>query len=57
MYNDPEHWRQRAQEARELAHKLSDLQSRAAMLEIAEQYERLVERAVERLLQPSRTSG
>jgi len=50
-YNDPEHWRQRAKEARQLALKMADPVGRSAMLEIADRYERLAVRAIERLAQ------
>lgn len=49
LHNDPEHWRLRAEEARDMAVKMTDLKGKAAMLEIAERYERLAMRAVERL--------
>ena len=45
LYNDPEHWRKRAEEARELAHKMTDPVGKSAMLEIAENYEQLAEQA------------
>jgi len=51
LYNDPEHWRQRAKEARQLALKMADPVGRSAMLEIADRYERLAVRAIERLAQ------
>jgi hypothetical protein len=38
---DPAHWRTRADEARILAKELDDLESRDAMLRMAEDYERL----------------
>jgi hypothetical protein len=49
LYNDPEHWRDRAAEARALAEKMTDVVGKQAMIEIAEKYERLAARAVERL--------
>jgi hypothetical protein len=51
LYNDPEHWRERAAEARALADKMTDPIGKKAMLDIAEKYERLAARAVERLAQ------
>jgi hypothetical protein len=48
-YNDPEHWHQRAAEARELADKITDPEGKKGMLEIAEKYEHLASRAVERV--------
>jgi hypothetical protein len=47
-YNDAEHWRQRAKEARAMAESLNDPQSKEAMLRIAHDYERLAERAEQR---------
>jgi hypothetical protein len=43
--NDPVHWRKRAEEARRLADQISDLQAKAAVLRIAEDYELLAKRA------------
>jgi hypothetical protein len=51
LYNDPEHWRERAMEARALAEKMTDVLGKNAMMEIAEKYERLAARAFERLAQ------
>jgi hypothetical protein len=53
LYNDPEHWRARAQDARLLAEKITDEIGRKAMLEIAEKYEDLAARAVQRLIERS----
>jgi hypothetical protein len=44
-FNDPNHWLKRAAEARAMADHLNDLEAKAAMLRIAEDYERLAERA------------
>ena len=49
VYNNPEHWRTRANEARELAAKMTDIPGRARMLSIADDYEKVVGRAVQRL--------
>ena len=49
LSDDPEHWRQRAAEARELAKQEHDPVSRAMILQMAEEYERLAERIVIRL--------
>jgi hypothetical protein len=46
--NDPEHWLQRAEEARSIADQINDPQSKEAMLRIANDYERLAERAKQR---------
>jgi hypothetical protein len=39
--NDPVHWRRRAAETRSIADQLDDPAAKKAMLEIAEQYERI----------------
>jgi hypothetical protein len=39
--NDPAHWGQRAQEARQIADQLDDPIAKQEMLEIAEHYEQL----------------
>ena len=44
-FGSPEHWRQRAKEARALAEKLSDAEAKKAMLRVAEGYELVAERA------------
>jgi hypothetical protein len=41
MKDDPEHWRQRAQESRAIADQLDDPAAKQTMLEIAEAYEQL----------------
>ena len=41
--SDPEHWRTRAEEARILAKEMNDSESKAAVLRIAEDYERLAQ--------------
>jgi hypothetical protein len=48
VFNGPEHWRQRAEEARRMAELMSDIPSKEAMLRVAEDYERLAKRAEER---------
>jgi hypothetical protein len=45
LFDDPKHWRGRAEEARVLAEQMSDSASREMMLGIAKDYERLAERA------------
>jgi hypothetical protein len=47
-FNDPEHWRKRAAEARALAETFTDKQARERMLEVAAGYERLARLAEER---------
>jgi hypothetical protein len=44
--NDPEHWRNRAEEARTLADQMSDEASKQTMLRTAADYRRPAERAV-----------
>ena len=45
LVHDAEHWRKRAEEARTLADRLTDLESRRVMLEIAKSYDELAARA------------
>jgi hypothetical protein len=45
--DDPKHWRLRAEEARVCAELIGDPESRRAMLEIADQYERIAKRTEE----------
>jgi hypothetical protein len=47
LLNNPEHWRNRAGEARRIAQELDDAEQRKSMLEIAEAYDRIAERAKE----------
>jgi hypothetical protein len=46
--DDPEHWRERAEEARHVAGQMSDPVTREAMLRIAADYEGLAEHAQRR---------
>jgi len=46
--NDPDHWRQRAEEMRNLAASILDLEARATLLKIADDYEKLAKRAAQR---------
>jgi hypothetical protein len=43
--NDPNHWRERAEEARTLAELMNDETSKQMMLRMATDYEKLAERA------------
>jgi hypothetical protein len=56
LYNDAEHWRKRAKEARALAEKMSDAVNKKAMMEVAEKYDDVAARAAERLAQRTRQS-
>jgi hypothetical protein len=49
LMNNPQHWRDRAEEARVNAEQMSDPDSKRMMLEIADGYMRLAERAERRL--------
>jgi len=46
--NNEDHWRERAKEARALAEKMDDAQTKRTMLDIAESYDRLADRAKQR---------
>ncbi len=48
LINDADRWRRRAEEARALAGKLNGEQARAAMLGVADDYEKLARRAERR---------
>jgi hypothetical protein len=48
LINDPQHWRDRAEEARAHADEMNDPEAKRQMLEIARGYDRLAERAEER---------
>ena len=49
VFNDPEHWWARALEARALADKMADTEGRSRMISIAQEYDRLADRATARL--------
>jgi hypothetical protein len=49
LHNDPERWRKRAKEVRALAEKMTDAVSKKAMMEVAEKYDEVPARAIERL--------
>ena len=46
--NDPEYWRKRAEEARAIAVQMTDSHTKAVMLGIAQDYEKLAVRAEHR---------
>jgi hypothetical protein len=50
-FNDPTHWRDRADEARAVADPLTDPEARRMMFEIAADYDKLATRACERMAQ------
>ena len=49
-FNNPEHWRDRAEEARVLANRMVHPRNREVMLQVAEDYDQLAVRAAQRLL-------
>jgi len=51
-FNDPEHWRGRAEEMRRLAEDMKDAATKEMMLRIARDYEKLAARAEERSRPP-----
>jgi hypothetical protein len=49
LADDPHHWRERGEEIRVLGEAMQDSKTRTIMLRIASDYEKLVERAEQRL--------
>jgi len=49
VFNDPQYWHERAKNARAVAERMSDIEGWGRMMAIADQYDMLAERAVERL--------
>jgi hypothetical protein len=49
LLDDAEHWLSRAEETRTIAEIMTDSEARRIMFDIAEGYDRLAERAVERI--------
>ena len=47
-FNDPDHWRQRAEETRILAEQISDEAEKKTILGIADDYDKLAVRAAQR---------
>lgn len=56
-YEDPEHWRERADEARATAGYIRDADVKATMLRIADEYDRLALHAQKRLGQDAPTGS
>jgi hypothetical protein len=50
--DDPEYWHKRAEEARAIAVQMKDAHTKAAMLGIAQDYEKLAVRAEQRAEKP-----
>jgi hypothetical protein len=55
-FNNPQHWRDRAEDARILAEQMHDDLSKAMMRRIAEDYEKLAKRASLRASGDSKTA-
>jgi hypothetical protein len=49
LINNPRHWRERAEEARAHAEQMADAEARHTMLLISAGYDRLADRAEQRL--------
>lgn len=49
LLSNPQYWRARAEETRTLADSLTDKESKQIMLGVAKDYDRLAQRAEERL--------
>ena len=50
--DDPKHWRDKAEEARRKAEDMTDSEARETMMRVAEQYDRLAEKAEHRSPEP-----
>jgi hypothetical protein len=57
LINDPNHWRQRAAEARAMAAQMGDQEATIKMERVAEDYEKLAKRAEGRLHNDHSQSG
>ena len=51
-WDDPKHWRERGEQLRTLAEGLNDPDAKEQLLKLADDYERLASRAVERTANP-----
>lgn len=49
FYDDPDYWHARAEEMRVIADQMMEIETKARMLRIAEDYEKLAERAERRI--------
>ena len=50
VLNDPEHWRQRAEEARAMAEAVGDSGARKTMMGVAAAYDEMAKKAEQRIL-------
>jgi hypothetical protein len=55
LYRDPQHWLERAASTRAVAEQITDPESKRLMLEIADQYEKLAQRAQVRASTPPKS--
>ena len=55
-YDDPKHWYDRAAEMRALADEAANVEARRTMFKLADEYDRLGDRAADRLVQHAKQS-
>ena len=55
-YGDPKHWYDRAAEIRVLADKVANVEARRVMFKLADEYDRLGDRAADQLVQHAKQS-